>query len=387
MPVTAVYALEDAPEKYERSIFAAGPTPRKDGVESWRGSLLQALEKEGYDGVVFIPEDRSGKFHGDYDHQIGWEKAHLELADCILFWIPRDLETLPGFTTNVEFGTWQESGKVVLGAPKEAPKNTYLFKNARAGGIPVAHSLEDTVKLAMEMTAEGAARRGGEREVPLRIWNCESFQQWYSAQQGAGNSLVGAKVEYVFPKTGEVFAWALHAALWVGAEGRVKDNEVVFSRTPVTSVLAWGAKEDGERCVVLVREVRVASSGPDGYVWELPGGSSPHKNQSEAEVAAEELYEETGLRIPAARLTPCGSRQLAPTFSAHRSSLFSVELSSEELADARRRAGQVNGVGGERCELIVMTLSQLLTDPGRVDRGTLGMVMQVLAREENSSGR
>jgi hypothetical protein len=61
-----------------------------------------------------------------YLDQVEWEYECLELSDLIVFWVPRDLKKLPGFTTNVEFGRYIASGKVLYGRPYEAPKTRYL---------------------------------------------------------------------------------------------------------------------------------------------------------------------------------------------------------------------------------------------------------------------
>ncbi|HLK60885.1 MAG TPA: nucleoside 2-deoxyribosyltransferase domain-containing protein, partial [Chthonomonadaceae bacterium] len=192
--MNVVYAKEAPPEAYSKSLFLAGPTPRSSQVASWRPEALELLAASGYDGVVFVPEPRDGIWQGDYEEQIAWEEACLHRADCILFWVPRDLQTLPAFTTNVEFGVWHASGKVVFGAPDEAPKNTYLKYYAAKCHVPTADSLVDSVAAALKMIGPGALRRGGEREIPFGIWKTASFQQWYRAQTQAGNRLDGARV-------------------------------------------------------------------------------------------------------------------------------------------------------------------------------------------------
>lgn len=148
-----VYAQEPFPDSFERAIFLAGPTPRSADVASWRPEALGILAAFGYDGTVFVPEPRNGAFGEEYDYieQIEWEERGLQLADCILFWIPRNLDTLPGFTTNVEFGLWVRSGKVVLGAPENAPKTTYLRVYARKYEVPQSTSLEETIAHALRL--------------------------------------------------------------------------------------------------------------------------------------------------------------------------------------------------------------------------------------------
>jgi hypothetical protein len=43
----------------------------------------------GYDGKVFIPEPEDGNWRGNYDDQLEWESTGLNIADVIVFWIPR----------------------------------------------------------------------------------------------------------------------------------------------------------------------------------------------------------------------------------------------------------------------------------------------------------
>ncbi|MBI2633196.1 MAG: nucleoside 2-deoxyribosyltransferase domain-containing protein [Parcubacteria group bacterium] len=144
-----IYAKEALPSKIVKSIFLAGPTPRDKEMKSWRPEALKILEEKGYSGTVFVPEDRDGKTKGSYDDQVEWEWQALERADCILFWIPRDLETMPAFTTNVEFGLWVKSGKIVLGAPKDAPNMRYLKALGEKYDVSQSHTLEDTINNAL----------------------------------------------------------------------------------------------------------------------------------------------------------------------------------------------------------------------------------------------
>ena len=47
-------------------------------------------------------------------------------ASIIVFWVPRVLPDMPVFTTNVEFGYWLHTGKVLYGRPEGAKKTKYL---------------------------------------------------------------------------------------------------------------------------------------------------------------------------------------------------------------------------------------------------------------------
>lgn len=209
-----VYTHEELPPVVTKSIFLAGPTPRSRDVQSWRPKALAILERLGYDGVVFVPEHRDHNRPFDYISQIEWEEYHLNVADCIVFWIPRNIATMPALTTNIEWGVWCQSGKAVLGAPPEAENVGYQKYYANKYKIPSSTTLEETLQSALEMIGEGAERTGGEREVPLHVWRDHYFQWWYKGKKQDGDKLEKAKVLLNFNRE-------LHAkddcrfALWV----------------------------------------------------------------------------------------------------------------------------------------------------------------------------
>ncbi|MDX3232509.1 nucleoside 2-deoxyribosyltransferase domain-containing protein [Streptomyces sp. ME19-01-6] len=107
------------------SVFLAGPTPDKSAsVPSWRPAAIEALAAQWVDEqplTVLTPESRDGKRADRYEDQVDWETAARAAASAILFWIPRDMRTLPGMTTNVEFGLDVASGRAVLGCPPDCP--------------------------------------------------------------------------------------------------------------------------------------------------------------------------------------------------------------------------------------------------------------------------
>lgn len=112
--------------KGKKSIFLAGPTPRKREVLSWRKEACNILFELGFDGVVYVPEFSDNSEKEDYTDQAMWEREALIDSSVILFWIPRDLKDLPAFTTNVEFGYYIHTGKIVYGRPDNTPKTKYL---------------------------------------------------------------------------------------------------------------------------------------------------------------------------------------------------------------------------------------------------------------------
>ena len=112
----------------KKRIFLAGPTPRDDSVLGWRQDAIKILLNLNFDGDVYIPEFKDKKISGNLDYAgiIDWEQERLHDANVILFYIPRELDTMPAFTTNVEFGYFLKSGKVFYARPENAPKNKYL---------------------------------------------------------------------------------------------------------------------------------------------------------------------------------------------------------------------------------------------------------------------
>lgn len=159
-----VYAREPLPAAGP-SVFLAGPTPRADGaVPSWRPDAVGELAAQ-WTGrsplTVLTPESRDGVRAVHYDDQVDWETDARERADAILFWIPRDLVSLPGFTTNVEFGLDVATGRAVLGCPPDCPnpeRNRYLIHVARRHGVPVRETLRDTVSAALALLTARVAR-------------------------------------------------------------------------------------------------------------------------------------------------------------------------------------------------------------------------------------
>ena len=382
-----ICSQEEVPKAFLKSIFLAGPTPRSKDVQSWRPEAIKILEELGFDGVVFNPE-RNNKsiednFRYGYAEQIEWEEKCLNLADCIIFWIPRELKTMPAFTTNDEWGRWKNSGKAVFGAPKDAEKTSYQEYYAKKLKVPTADTLKETIENSLKMIGEGALRVGGETEVPLYIWKAPHFQKWYSAQKSAGNRLDGAKVEWVFrvgPDKKFIFVWALHVDIYIASENRHKINEIVISRPDISvTVMYKKGKSLNDTSVVLIREFRSPASTIDGFVWEAPGGSSLKKDEKPETLAANECKEETGLIINPNRIRIHESRQLVATLSGHKANLFSVEITEEEINYLKSQQGIAHGVieDSERTYVEIKNIEEIKKE-GKVDWSMLGMILSVL---------
>lgn len=384
-----VYARQPFPKVVSKTIFLAGPTPRTEGT-GWRKDALRLLSIMGFDGHVFVPEPEDGKWAKNYDDQVEWEEEGLNRADCILFWIPRDMDgskffgyPMPGLTTNDEWGFWKNSGKVVFGHPTGADSVRYQEYFAKKLGIPSAWDLPGVVAQAIQQIGPGALRKDGECSVPLFLWNKPEFQAWYQSQLKAGNQLNDARISWVLrvppPMFGQgppkrVFLWALHVDMHISKEDRNKVNEVVLFRPDISSILLY----DGASRIVLVKEFRSPVRNAEAMVYELPGGSSAKPGEDPLKVAAHEVEEETGLHLDPERFVRHDCRQLVATLSGHCSTLFSVRLTQAEM-DKLAEDTEVHGVeaDSERTYVEVVKVSRVL-ESQLLDWSTLGMVLSIL---------
>jgi hypothetical protein len=147
-----IYAQEDfTPEPL--SIFLVGPTPRNDSVvfatTSWRPKALEILEHYNFQGQVLVPEGRNGKFNDNYLGQVEWEFKGLENAGIICAWVPRNMETMPALTTNIEFGRYVGSGRLLYGRPNGAPHTGYLdWLYTKLTGLTPHTTLEELLFVA-----------------------------------------------------------------------------------------------------------------------------------------------------------------------------------------------------------------------------------------------
>ncbi|MEU8132811.1 NUDIX hydrolase [Streptodolium elevatio] len=386
-PVTVVHASDEPPASWDASVFLAGPSPRSADVASWRPAAVELIRRQWVgpgELVVFVPEPADGRPWADYDDQRLWELRWLGVADQVVFWVPRDLATLPGLTTNDEWGWTKDGGRAVFGSPPGAAKVRYQREYARDHGVPTADSLAETLRIALDRIGAGERRSAGERDVPLLVWTTPVFRAWYAGLRKAGNTLLGARLVWTFrADEGRTVVYsAVHVSVAIAAEGgRVKANEVVLSRPDISAVLLYRRAPDvRDTRLVLVREFRAPGLARDGYVRELPGGSASY-DVAPQDRALAEVREETGLGLAAERLRGHGVRQVAASSSAHRAWLYSAELTDREmeLLGADGSAHGEGGAGGEeRTYVEVTTYGELLGSDG-VDWTTVGMVAQILA--------
>lgn len=159
--IHTVWAREPLPPEGTPSVFLAGPTPRAGGpVSSWRPPMIEMIRwlwRHTAALTLLTPESRGGVRAAHYDDQFEWETAARARATVRLFWIPRDVVTMPGFTTNVEFGHDVATSTVVLGCPPDCAnpeRNRYLIALAHRHGAPVRTTRQDTAITALDLVRD-----------------------------------------------------------------------------------------------------------------------------------------------------------------------------------------------------------------------------------------
>lgn len=390
MPVVVAKRSDAIPEAFTRSVFLAGA----DGA-AWESDALEALERAGFDdGVIFVGDEVS-----EPDAN-GWRAQTTKMSDAIVCYVPpaaggavrgedgvwRPVESAGGAPSMspymaTEIVRWVATGQLFVGAP-EGSWADELCANATHKVVP-QRSLDDLAAKVFKAVKAGAERKAAERLVPLMVWRTPSWSLWYANLLRVGNRLDGAKVDWTFRVgPGGVFTlfWAVHADIWVESERRNKSNEVVVSRPDVCCTLAYlpGVQLlDTE--IIVIKEFRSPCRNDHGFVYELPGGSSFKPQSDVYQTAAEELFEETGIRVEKSRLRKEMSRQAAATVTTHHVHLFSVELTDEEMDVAKKCAEERTMFGNadetEQTYIETITLREAIP-ASKLDFNALGMIMQ-----------
>lgn len=367
-----IYPLENTPKTIINSIFLAGPVPRKQTI-SWRVDAIKYLKAHGYNGTIYNPETSTANYENYYDEQFAWEHDKLDKSDVIVFWIPRVLKNNEalGLTTNIEFGLYANSNKLVVGFPQDADEVKYIEKCCEEHNIPYFHTLEETLNKAIEL-AKVKTRFGVECDIPLFIWENEQFQNWYQSQLEAGNKLLSLKCLYNFfmPKAKKLFLWICYAKVYIAKEDRIKDNEFVLSRTDLSSVVLYYNDN-----VVLVKEYRTPCCNKECYVYELPGGSSINL-LSALNTAQNEVLEETGISIPIERFQLINNRQSMATLSAHFIHAYKVELTKDEFDKIKELENSIHGLhsDGEYTKLIIKNINEIMHE-SLIDWNNIGIIL------------
>ena len=167
--------------------------------------------------------------------------------------------------------------------------------------------------------------------------------------------------------------WVIYAKMWIEAEQRIKDNELILSRTDLVSVLLHYQDQ-----IILVKEYRSVCNNSECYVYELPGGSSPNCIPAH-ETAMNEVKEEIGVEIPVERFKLINIRQAVATFSAHHIYAYKVELTKEEFNRIIKLNNTVHGLHneGEYTYLQIKSINDIIKN-NLVDWTNLGIILSAL---------
>lgn len=217
----------------------------------------------------------------------------------------------------------------------------------------------------------------GEKQVPEQIWKLDHFQSWLCAQKRAGNRLDGFKpvFEFYVANGKFLFMWGAQVDVYVAAEKRNKSNEIVVSRPDIKHVVMFNETLFGNAHVVMVREFRSPAATPTGFILESPGGSSYKPGEAARDTAANEVHEETGIRLDPERMVVVGARQLMGTMSAHKAHVYAVKLTDKEMEQIGKNTGEMFGEedSSEQTYLEIHSMKELLSNP-TTDWSTLGMI-------------
>ena len=381
-----IYAQEQFPIVTTKSIFLAGPTPRDKSVKSWRPIAIDYLRSIGYDGIIYVPEPRDGKWEKDYDKQVEWEHRAMNICDTIVFWIPRDLSLdknnypkMAALTTNIEFGLYNNSNKLVVGIPDDkinVSSNKYICHICQKKSIPFFSSLEDMLYYVNNNLSH-VLRKETECCIPAYLWNNNEFQNWYTMQMKNGNILLDLNINYSFimPKARKLFLWIASTIMYIKDENRIKSNEFILSRTNLSSVvLIKRGNTYKDTYIVLVKEYRTPCCNEEAFVYELPGGSS--LNNDALQTAIEEIKEEVGISLDLLKLDLIESRQSIATLSAHKLIAYKYELSTDEFKKLKKIEGSQHGLeaDSERTYVIIKSLDEIINN-SLLDWTNIGIIL------------
>mmetsp|Transcript_6713 Transcript_6713/g.8369 ORF Transcript_6713/g.8369 Transcript_6713/m.8369 type:complete len:448 (-) Transcript_6713:374-1717(-) len=381
-------SVDEIPKEWNRS-FLLYTSP--DIIEENR----QALERLD-DCVIFkhIPGEQS----------LDWENSASELADNLIFWFPRSISDEELATWSLAFSAHISSGKVIYGREKLNEEDEdgqptdpeidvalrTLVTQAKGEQVPEHSSFEDCIKSFEEKTKGAELRKEGERYVPFHVWKHAAFQNWYKNLIADGSRLEKARYAYDFrvgPGKKFLLYWTIYADIYIAAENRNVNREVVLGRTDIKCIFPYFIPKGDDvsplDCdVVLIKEFRSPAVTDDCFIYELPGGSA-FKPIEPLVQAANELKEEAGVEVEDFnRIHMHNPRQLASKTSVHQAYLFSIALTKEEIQSCRKRAEEKVALGNaaetEQTYVLVMKLGQALRN-NLIDWSMLGMMYSVLA--------
>ena len=381
--INICYTCEKLPNTVTRSIFLAGPCPRNSETESWRPQVIQYLKSINWSGTIYYPENGSVT---DYsiEERINWEQSALNRADIILFWIPRDLTVdstgqakMLALTTNIEFGLYLHSNKIVVGGNQV--NNEYIEYSCKQQQIPFFTDLNQAIQHMVNILADGAIRHDGECSVPLFIWNHPEFINWYKSLKAAGNTLINLEniFSFIMPIAKKLFMWICKVKIYVAKENRIKENEFVVSRTNTAAAVLY-YKDNNDINIVLVKEFRSPVNNDEGFVYDLPSGSSDNP-QLAINTVINEVKEETGFNMNPLKVKAIQSRQTVSTLLANKVHAYKYQLDDIEFNEIKQLANTMHGniEATEQTYIEIKTINDILEN-NLVDWNNLGIILSAI---------
>jgi 8-oxo-dGTP pyrophosphatase MutT (NUDIX family) len=373
-----IYLGETLPPAFSASVYLACA-----GAAAFREELTAQLAAAGFDGVVFVPEPRAGGSAADAALE-AWRTEALGISDVLVLHTGDGGAPSPGSLSL--WADWPRTGRMIVCGPR-----CEGISRQAAQRLLFADTPADVAALVLKFLRPGAVRRAGERTVPLSLWRSPSFQSWYRALSRAGHFVEEIDVEWTHRSRGmgrPPFLWAMRPRVRVRGERRQLSGEVVIGRADVSVTVLYHRRPETaplDTQVVLVREFRAAVRNRGGFAWMLPGGSAAQAGERRSDprhTAVQEVFEETGLRLPSEQLQPVhsGDRQLVASLASYHAQVFRVELTDEQLAALLATAAAGKALGAtpsERCFVSVRRLGDVLNDAD-FDWSHLGMLMYAL---------
>jgi ADP-ribose pyrophosphatase YjhB (NUDIX family) len=133
--------------------------------------------------------------------------------------------------------------------------------------------------------------------------------------------------------------------------------------------------------IVLIKEFRSPVNNPEGFVYELPGGSAIKPGINPQVNAQHELEEEIGLMVEDLnRFSPVGDRQLMATVSSHKAQVYKIELTEAEITSLEKQEANNATYGveedSEKTYVKIISLDNIFSY--HLDYSMLGMIFEAL---------
>lgn len=141
----------EAPNFAPRSLFLAGGIT---GCPDWQSEAVEKLRS--YNVEFYNPRRKDFPIDNpdESEKQIYWERHHLEKADAILFWFPK--ETLCPITL-FELGFWlgRKSKPIFVGYHKEYRRRMDVIIQCRLSGIQASDEFGNVLGKVREWAIYG----------------------------------------------------------------------------------------------------------------------------------------------------------------------------------------------------------------------------------------